>query len=65
MMEEVKQNPQSQWKNTLENDDQFQQLASLQAKDSRLTNELDQKIKEAERLSEQLNIAKKNIYKVV
>ena len=46
-------------------DDQFQQLASLQAKDSRLTNELDQKIKEAERLSEQLNIAKKNIYKVV
>ena len=46
-------------------DDQFQQLASLQAKDSRLTNELDQKIKEAERLSEQLNVAKKNIYKVV
>ena len=46
-------------------DDQFQQLASLQAKDSRLTNELDQKIKEAERLNEQLNVAKKNIYKVV
>ena len=31
MMEEVKQNPQSQWKNTLENDDQFQQFLQAQS----------------------------------